>query len=125
MKGNDRDRAIIERMIKYYDDISLLMKQYGGNFQRYIEDISFQYSCGMCLIQIGELAGRISEDTAKSAPDIAWRAIKAMRNVHTHDYGNIDYTVVWDTLKNDIPVLKRRLTCIRYNQRIQIQSHGQ
>lgn len=110
MRTDERDRIIIERMIKYCDDISLLMNQYGGSFQKYIEDISFQYSCGMCLIQIGELAGKISENTAKSAPDIAWKAIKAMRNVHAHDYGNIDHSIVWDTLKNDIPALKHRLT---------------
>ena len=32
-----------------------------------------------------------------------------MRNIHAHDYGNIDYSIVWDTLMNDIPDLKLKL----------------
>jgi len=59
----------------------------------------------MCLIQIGELAGRVSEETVKNNPNIAWRAIKAMRNIHAHDYDNVDYSIVWASLENDIPEL--------------------
>lgn len=106
MPLNDRDRVIIEKMIMYCDDISSLMEKYGRNFHRYISDILFQYSCGMCLIQIGELAGRLSKETTSRHPSIAWRAIKAMRNLHAHDYGFIDFSIVWDTLENDIPDLK-------------------
>lgn len=110
MRINNRDLLIIEKMIQYCDDISELMKRYGYSFDRYLSDISFQYSCGMCLIQLGELSGKISEEVTSANPQIAWRAIKAMRNVHTHDYGNIDYSIVWDTLKKDIPDLRHKLS---------------
>ena len=110
MKTNSKDLLIIEKMLQYCDDINELMKRYGYSFDRYLTDISFQYSCGMCLIQLGELSGRISEDIIQANPQIAWRALKAMRNIHTHDYGNIDYSIVWDTLINDIPDLKHKLS---------------
>ncbi|MBR1486302.1 MAG: DUF86 domain-containing protein [Synergistaceae bacterium] len=109
MAISKNDRTIIERIIKYCDDIDKLMTQYGRSFERYNMDISFQYSCGMCLIQIGELAGRVSEETTSLNPHIAWRAIKAMRNIHAHDYDNIDYSIVWDSLERDIPELKENL----------------
>lgn len=110
MPLNSKDRALIERMIKYCDDISRLMELYGGDFHRYTSEISFEYSCGMCLIQIGELAGRVSDETVIKNPSVSWRAIKAMRNIHAHDYGHIDYSIVWDTLKNDIPDLRMKLS---------------
>lgn len=110
MQLNDKDRSIIIRMIMYCDDISSLMEKYGRSFHRYISDISFQYSCGMCLIQIGELAGKLSDETIAKNPSVAWRAIKAMRNVHAHDYGNIDFSMVWDTLENDVPDLRMMLS---------------
>ena len=110
MPLTEKDNIAISLMIKYCNDISMLMERYGGDFHRYTSDISFEYSCGMCLIQIGELAGKVSEETMKNNPSVAWRAIRAMRNIHAHDYGNIDYSVVWDTLKNDIPDLKLKLS---------------
>ncbi|MBQ6776155.1 MAG: DUF86 domain-containing protein [Synergistaceae bacterium] len=109
MPLNERDRTVIEKIIKYCDDIDALMTQYGRSYQRYVTDISFQYSCGMCLIQIGELAGRVSEETTVRNSHIAWRAIKAMRNIHAHDYNNIDYSIVWASLEEDIPALKQAL----------------
>ena len=44
------------------NDIELLKEKYNCSFEKYESDISFQYSCNMCIIQIGELVGRLSED---------------------------------------------------------------
>lgn len=116
MRINNKDTAIIEKILKYCYDINSLMEQYEYSVEKYITDISFQYSCGMCLIQIGELSGRISDETINGNPQIAWRAIKAMRNIHAHDYGNIDYHIVWETLENDIPDLIKKLSELIDNQ---------
>ncbi|MBR5428411.1 MAG: DUF86 domain-containing protein [Clostridia bacterium] len=61
----------------------------------------------MNLLQIGELAGRFSDDFVQSTkPDIIdWRAIKNMRNMFAHDYGSMDYDRIWETVKDDLPVL--------------------
>ena len=102
------DRAVIEKMIAYCRDIETLMTRYNRSFDEYQADIAFQYACSMCLIQIGKLAGRLS-DEAKST-GIPWHAIRAMRNLHAHDYENVDLSVVWDTLENDIADLREKLS---------------
>ena len=76
---------------------------------KYQKEISFQYACNMCIIQIGELVSRLSEETMEKNRKIPWRAIKAMRNLHAHDYENVDLEIVWNTLTEDIPVLKEQL----------------
>lgn len=63
----------------------------------------------MCIIQIGELANRLSDKTKESSPNIPWRAIKGMRNLHAHDYENVDMEIVWNTLLEDIPMLRESL----------------
>ena len=93
-------------MIKYCLDIEYLLKQYEQSFEKYQKEISFQYACNMCIIQIGELVSRLSEETMEKNRKIPWRAIKAMRNLHAHDYENVDLEIVWNTLTEDIPVLK-------------------
>ena len=59
----NEDIQIIKKMIKYCDDVGTLMTKFDMDFERYKTDISFQYSCNMCIIQIGELANRVSEET--------------------------------------------------------------
>ena len=104
-----KDVIILKKMIKYCLDIEYLLKQYEQSFEKYQKEISFQYACNMCIIQIGELVSRLSEETMEENRKIPWRAIKAMRNLHAHDYENVDLEIVWNTLTEDIPVLKEQL----------------
>ena len=60
----------------------------------------------MCIIQIGELVSRLSEEFMEVNNQIPWYAIKAMRNLHAHDYDRVDLSVVWHTLTEEIPELK-------------------
>lgn len=105
----NKDIQVIKKMISYCNDISTLLKRYNNSYDEYLEDISFQYSCNMCIIQIGELVGRISDEMRNDHPEIPWSAIKRMRNLHAHDYENVDLDIVWNTLTDDIPYLKKQL----------------
>lgn len=57
------------------------------------------------LIQISESADRLTDSLKNNYNSIPWRAIKGLRNRIVHEYGNVDFTVVYDTVKNDIPML--------------------
>lgn len=105
----NEDILIVKKMINYCNDIGTLVKRFNTDFERYKTDISFQYACNMCIIQIGELANRLSEETKKNNKNIPWHAIRGMRNFHAHDYENVDLEIVWNTLLEDIPALKQSL----------------
>ena len=66
----------------------------------------FQDACCMCVIQIGELVGELSDDVKRENASIPWRVIKDTRNFYVHAYGAIDLPSVWETLLHDIPELK-------------------
>ena len=57
-------------------------------------------------MQIGELTGRLSEEFKNENKEIPWRAIRGMRNVVAHEYGNIDVETVWETAEDGIQELK-------------------
>lgn len=57
------------------------------------------------LIQISENAKQLSEDYKAQHNTIPWTAIYGLRNRIVHDYGSVDLSIVFDTLKNDIPEL--------------------
>lgn len=105
----NEDNRIIEKMIKYCDDINTLLARFNTDFEKYKTDISFQYACNMCIIQIGELANRLSEETKENNKNIPWHAIRGMRNLHAHDYENVNLEMVWNTLLEDIPTLRQNL----------------
>ena len=61
------------------------------------------------LIQISENAKQLSESYKVQHKTIPWTAIYGLRNRIVHDYGSVDLSIVFDTLKNDIPELLGRI----------------
>lgn len=57
------------------------------------------------LIQISENAKRLSEEYREAHAGIPWRAMYGLRNRIVHDYGSVDLSIVYTTLKDDIPEL--------------------
>ena len=109
---NDDWRPTIQKMVQYCNDIRHLLEEYDYSFALYKTKIAFQYSCNMCIIQIGELVNRLSDEFTEEHPEIPWHAMKAMRNLHAHDYERVDLQIVWNTLVEEIPVLQKQLESI-------------
>lgn len=64
------------------------------------------------LIQVSENSDKLSDEFKAYYCEIPWRAIKGLRNRIVHEYGNVDLTVVYDTVKNDISDLLCELKSI-------------
>ena len=68
-------------------------------------DEKAQDAAVLCLIMVGEAAGRIGPYARRALPRIDWRRIIGMRNILVHDYGGPDLGQVWRTLDADLPNL--------------------
>ncbi len=61
------------------------------------------------LVQISENSGKLSDNFKNTNKQIPWFAIKGLRNRLVHDYVEVDLTIIYDTVKNDIPELLKLL----------------
>ena len=54
---------------------------------------------------IGEATKNISEDFREKHGNVDWKNMARMRDKLIHHYFGIDYSIVWDVAKNEIPGL--------------------
>lgn len=106
MKPLDRDRSILEHIISYCDQIEETMIRFGDRYDIFSDDPIYRNAAALCILQIGELVGKLSEEFRIAHPGVPWRQIKAMRNIVAHSYGTIDPEVTWEVMTEDIPELK-------------------
>ena len=81
----------------------------GLSFDDFVEDRRMQLSVLKSVEIVGEAAAQMSEDTRQANPDIPWRGIVGMRNRLVHAYFDIDYPLVWKTVRHELPDLIARL----------------
>lgn len=67
-------------------------------------------ACVFNLMQIGELTkNSLSEELKNSIKSIPWKQLYGMRNRIVHGYSGVDMRIVWDTISEDLPLLKQEL----------------
>lgn len=75
---SNKDCQIIAQILKYCAKIECTVKRFGADPAVFIADPDYRDSIAMNLLQIGELAGKLSPDYVLSSVQ-NWRAIKNMR----------------------------------------------
>ncbi|MBL7786191.1 MAG: DUF86 domain-containing protein [Chitinophagales bacterium] len=58
---------------------------------------------------IGEATKKIPADFKVKWTTISWRNMAGMRDKLIHDYMGVNYSIVWDVVKNIIPILKEQI----------------
>ena len=106
MSVDERDNNILKHIIDYCEQIRATVERFGDDFEIFDQDVIYRNAVSLCLLQIGELVGVLSDEFKKAHSDIPWVQIKHMRNIVAHRYGTVDATITWDVIKDDIPELQ-------------------
>ena len=75
----------------------------------FLDSRLIQDACLMKLLVIGEYMSKLSSEFKVKYADINWRLLKAARNFYAHEYGDVVWPKVWQTMHTSIPELKKRI----------------
>lgn len=111
---NKRNEAL------YIADILTAIK----NIESYTQGISFKRFLNNQMIIdavirnleiIGEASKNLSSEIKSSRLDIPWEDIIGMRNKIAHEYFGVDIEIIWETIQESLPELKKMMKRIRRN----------
>ena len=109
MPGADRhirDRTCVELILRYCEQVRGSLAEIQHDRDRFLASHTYQNAISMCILQIGELVKRLSDDFLQEYTYIPWSLIAKTRDNYAHHYGTVDFEMVWTTAVDDLPAVE-------------------
>lgn len=101
---NKRDIICCKYVLKHYDELT---EQFNKiiDYDSFSKNIVVKKAIVLDFIQIGENINKLSDEVKEKINKIDLRGVIDFRNRLVHGYGNIDYKIVYSTIKKSLPGL--------------------
>lgn len=83
-----------------------------ATFDEFRENRQLAHAIMRTLEIVGEAASQTTREFRLRHPEIEWKVVVGMRNRLIHAYFDINYRMVWETVRDDIPLLIQRLRTV-------------
>lgn len=98
----------------YFNDIvesiNKIKKFSGGmNFKEFQDDTKTRYVVIRAFEILGEATKCVPQKIKDKDQDIPMREMSGLRDKLIHHYFGVDLKIQWETIKNDIPVLEKKM----------------
>ncbi len=77
--------------------------------EEFLNDETLKRAVVRSLEIIGEATKKIPADFKIKWNNVKWKEMAGMRDRLIHDYMGVNYSIVWDVLKNKIPELHKQI----------------
>lgn len=113
------------RLVEYLRQLEIAAQQAihfvdGMSYADFQEDTKTQRAVTMNLVILAEAAAKIEErfpEFAGAHPEIAWTAIRGMRNRIVHEYFILNFETIWTTIEAELPRLIRQVESVKIRHR--------
>lgn len=107
MRERPKDKNRLEHILHALSVITYLKK--GKSYEECEKDIAIYYALIKNLEIIGEAVYKLTKDFKFNHPLTPWSQIEKLRHIIVHDYYNVDFNIIWETLENDLIDLKTQI----------------
>ncbi|MBI5753651.1 DUF86 domain-containing protein [Candidatus Peregrinibacteria bacterium] len=89
-----------------------------NHIEKYIASFSYEQFSKNSQLQdavvrrleiIGEATKNLPEEFRKKYPEIPWKLMAGTRDVMSHEYFGIDFIMIWNIIKKELPELKIKI----------------
>ena len=105
------DAIYINHILDTIRDIETSIK--GLSKEEFQNNKDISDACVRRLEIIGEAVKNISKGIKARYPKVEWRKIAGTRDMVIHSYFNVDLDIIWNIVKNEIPLLRRQILKIK------------
>ena len=84
----------------------------GMDFEEFVADARTRDAVVRNLMTLGESVRWIPDMVLSAHPAVPWRTMRGVRNVVVHEYFGIDETILWETVRGDLPRLRDPLEAV-------------
>lgn len=75
-------------------------------FEQFADDDFVSRAFIRSLEIIGEACKKVPDEIKYKYPEVDWRRLAGLRDVLIHQYFQVDYSIVWDVIQNNVPSAK-------------------
>ena len=105
------DRTSADHLEDILDAINkalLFTEDYAG-YEDFAEDDRAVFAVIRALEVIGEATKRLPDKLRAKHPGVPWASMAGMRDKLIHDYVNVDRRIVWRTVQDELPSVRRQV----------------
>ena len=100
------DNVYLKHILDAISDIEKFMQ--GVSEEEFFGNREKQYAVLRALEIIGEATKNLSSELKTKSAGIDWKNIAGMRDKLIHAYFGVNLPLVWETVKKDLPKLKKQ-----------------
>ncbi len=104
MKGRITDKIRINHILDAISEVEEYLT--GVSYDEFIANSEKRFATIKQIEIVGEACNNITSDLKEKYPAIEWKSINGFRNISIHEYFGVNFLIVWEIAKNDLPFLK-------------------
>lgn len=97
----------LDLLLHILDEINfLVLESSASDLAEFLKDEKSKRAYARSFEIIGEASKNIPQKVKDKYPEVLWKPMVRMRDRLIHKYFGVDYELVWNTVVEDIPLLK-------------------
>lgn len=104
------DRARVEHILDAINEVEKYLLN--SSYVDFMTNSEKRFATIKQIEIVGEACNQITLELKETHPEIEWKSIRGFRNISIHEYFGVNFQIVWEIARYDLPLLKEKFSRI-------------